>query len=176
LSIDYYYRILGLSKNASESAIKEAYRRKAKKFHPDINANPNANDIFIEITEAYQYLLEKEAKHRKLKDTLINNGSFDKKWEEDKRKKAQAYARRHAQMKYEQFQKSYMYKSAQIIINLYDYMIFFVGILCIFSSVFGVIFTIKADEFTAETVLAAFFGILIGIAFIIATFRKFRLK
>lgn len=176
MSIDYYYRILGLNKNASETAIKEAYRRKAKKFHPDINSNENAGELFIEVTEAYQYILARLALKKKLREVLQNESNFDRKWEEEKRKKAQAYARRHAQMKYEKFENSYIYKSAKIFVNLYDYLIFFVGILSIISSILGIILTVKAERFNADTVFIAFFGILIGILFIFVTWKKFRLK
>ncbi|MFX1258241.1 MAG: molecular chaperone DnaJ [Promethearchaeota archaeon] len=52
-----YYKVLGLSKDASENDIKLAYRRLARKFHPDVNKDdPNAKDKFIELQEAYEVL------------------------------------------------------------------------------------------------------------------------
>lgn len=174
MTLEYYYRILGLNINASETAIKEAYRRKAKKFHPDLNSNPNAGEIFIELSEAYQYLLSKKARERKSREVKKNNGHFDRRWEEEKRKKAQAYARKHAKMKYEQFEKSYLFKSARLFVNLYDYLVFFMGILSIVSSILGVFLTVKAEKFNADTVMIAFFGILIGVLFIAVTYKKFK--
>ena len=54
-----YYEVLGLSKGASEDEIKKAYRSLAKKYHPDINKEPGAEEKFKEIGEAYAVLSDK---------------------------------------------------------------------------------------------------------------------
>lgn len=51
-----YYSILGVDKNASEDEIKSAYRRLAKKYHPDLNKTEEAANKFKEINEAYEVL------------------------------------------------------------------------------------------------------------------------
>jgi curved DNA-binding protein len=67
-----YYKILGVSKTASDKEIKAAYRRLAKKHHPDINpGNKEAEARFKEIGEAYDVLSDKEK--RKRYDTLGEN-------------------------------------------------------------------------------------------------------
>lgn len=55
-----YYRILGLSKGASEDDIKKAYRKMALKYHPDKNKSPNAEEKFKEVAEAYEVLIDKK--------------------------------------------------------------------------------------------------------------------
>ncbi|MBP3432075.1 MAG: molecular chaperone DnaJ [Clostridia bacterium] len=51
-----YYEILGVSKTADADEIKSAYRRLAKKYHPDLNKTPEAAEKFKEINEAYEVL------------------------------------------------------------------------------------------------------------------------
>ena len=63
-----YYDILGVSKNASESDIKSAFRKLSKKYHPDINKEAGAEDKFKEINEAYSVLSDKEK--RQMYDTF----------------------------------------------------------------------------------------------------------
>jgi len=59
------YSILGVSKSASESEIKSAFRKLAKQYHPDQNAdNPKAQEKFSEINSAYEILGDKEKRAR----------------------------------------------------------------------------------------------------------------
>ena len=51
-----FYEILGVSKNATEAELKSAYRRLARKHHPDVDKSPGASEKFKEIGEAYQVL------------------------------------------------------------------------------------------------------------------------
>ena len=51
-----YYDVLGVDKSASEAEIKSAFRKLAKKYHPDINKEADAADKFKEVQEAYDVL------------------------------------------------------------------------------------------------------------------------
>ncbi|MDY3918057.1 MAG: J domain-containing protein [Candidatus Limivivens sp.] len=58
-----YYEVLGIDRKADAAAIKKAYRKLAKKYHPDTNAgNPQAAEKFKEVTEAYNVLSDEEKK------------------------------------------------------------------------------------------------------------------
>jgi curved DNA-binding protein len=70
-----YYKILGVSKDAGQEEIKKAYRRLAKKYHPDANpGDKGAEQKFKEINEAYQVLSDEEK--RKKYDTFGNYYDF----------------------------------------------------------------------------------------------------
>ena len=55
-----YYEILGISRTASEDEIKSAFRSLARKYHPDVNKEPDAEERFKEINEAYMVLSDAE--------------------------------------------------------------------------------------------------------------------
>jgi molecular chaperone DnaJ len=59
-----YYDLLGLSRNADQDEIKRAYRRLARKYHPDVNKDPGAEETFKEINRAYEVLSEPEMRAR----------------------------------------------------------------------------------------------------------------
>ena len=68
-----YYKTLGVPKTATEAAIKKAYRKLAKKYHPDANPdNPKAEKVFKAVAEAYGILGDKDK--RAAYDLRISGG------------------------------------------------------------------------------------------------------
>ena len=61
-----YYSTLGVSRDASADDIQKAYRKLARKYHPDVNRSSGAEDKFKEITESYEVL--KDPEKRKVYD------------------------------------------------------------------------------------------------------------
>jgi curved DNA-binding protein len=55
-----YYKILGVARGASDDEIKKAYRKLARKYHPDVSKEANAKERFQEVAEAYETLRDKE--------------------------------------------------------------------------------------------------------------------
>ncbi|HWN73993.1 MAG TPA: molecular chaperone DnaJ [Solirubrobacterales bacterium] len=74
-----YYEVLGVSRDASETEIKKAFRRLARELHPDVNKEPDAEDRFKEAAEAYEVL--SDAERRRTYDAYghegLRSGGFD---------------------------------------------------------------------------------------------------
>ncbi|MBN1332546.1 MAG: DnaJ domain-containing protein [Synergistales bacterium] len=70
MSVAYkdYYKILGVDRDAGQDVIRKVYRKLAKKFHPDVNKEPGAEQKYKDINEAYEVL--KDPEKRQKYDTL----------------------------------------------------------------------------------------------------------
>jgi molecular chaperone DnaJ len=71
-----YYDVLGVSKDASKDEVKKAYRKLARKYHPDVNKEADASDKFKEATEAFEVLSDpqKKAQYDQFGHTDPNQG------------------------------------------------------------------------------------------------------
>ena len=69
-----YYEVLGVSKDATDAEIKSAFRKLAKKYHPDVSKEPNAAEKFKEVQEAYAVLSDKD---KRSKYDQFGHAAFD---------------------------------------------------------------------------------------------------
>jgi len=84
-----YYKILGVSKDATADQIKNEYRKLARKYHPDVNKSADAESKFKEIGEAYEVL--KDPEKRKLYDQYGADWKTGKQQEEYRKQYQQQY-------------------------------------------------------------------------------------
>ena len=93
-----YYKTLGLSSSATNAEIKVAYRRLAKKYHPDKNKSKQAIQLFIEVNEAYAHLTNENSTFQ-IKSTEKNPPRKRSKYSEEELKKRMEWARKYAHYK-----------------------------------------------------------------------------
>lgn len=129
-----YYQKLGLTEGASMEEVKKAFRSKARQYHPDLNKEAGAREKFIEIHEAYEFLL-------KLLDPKIDrNMSREeqyRQWMKQRREEARKRAAENARKKYEEFRKSKEYKTTNILNAGYNYVTLILGITIVVGSIYG---------------------------------------
>ena len=74
-----YYKVLGLEPGADDKAVKAAYRKLARKYHPDVSKEKDAENQFKEVAEAYEVLksAEKRAEYDELRKYAQQGRPFE---------------------------------------------------------------------------------------------------
>jgi uncharacterized membrane protein (DUF485 family) len=110
--ISQYYETLGLPLNSSLEDIKKAYRKKARLYHPDINHLPEAKEMFIKVTEAYDFLMANHEKGQLDDQDYFRIVEEWRKYRQDRsRQRAQYYSR----SSFVHFKNSKYYRSTKIL-------------------------------------------------------------
>lgn len=78
-----YYTLFGLEENASNDELKKAYRKLAMQYHPDRNPDPKAQQVFVDLAEAYEVLINDKLPKEKTNKTRKEK-SFEERREEAK--------------------------------------------------------------------------------------------
>ena len=171
--ISDYYKTLGINQNTNLSEIKQAYRQKAKEFHPDINKLPDAHEKFIEINEAYEFLTNFKTKishisspNKNQKDSRTKQDFYNE-WIKKERDKARAKAAYQAKMKFEDFKKTRIYKTTSLLSSMVDIFCLLTGFLIIIGCAYGLYFQAAIDSITVQGIVAALFLTIIGLIFIL---------
>lgn len=140
MEISEYYEILGLPPGSGPDEIKKAYRKKARLYHPDINHDPSASDIFIKTTEAYDFLIANYGKE------LTGDREYEKvmeEWRKYRQERSRQRAQYYARSSYIKFRNSKYYKSTKILNASSIIFNFAVSVLVFLYTVFGYIFRIR---------------------------------
>ena len=108
MNLNDYYKILGLEVGADKEVIKKSYRRLAKIYHPDLNRSPDAHEKFIEISRAYEILINLDTRY--IIPEFEEKSEAKQEWAKyyaKARNEAREKARRYARMRYEKLQKEH---------------------------------------------------------------------
>lgn len=131
MTIKDYYDILGLPLNAGIDEIKKAYRKKAYQYHPDINHTPGAKDMFVSITEAYEFLM---SNHDRIESEFQEAMENWRKYRQDlSRRRANTYAAK----SYYHFRRSQLYRTTRIFEGTRTIYSLILSLLIIAYTIFG---------------------------------------
>ncbi len=125
-----YYQTLGITHRATLTEIKAAYRKMARLYHPDVSKDPEAEDKFVEINEAYEYLINRRtgkvySEPQKKYQPPPQPVKTHEEWIREQQQEARERARRHAQMKYRAFKNSSYYKNEMALEIIGDNFMFY---------------------------------------------------
>ncbi len=160
-----YLNILEVSRDSGILEIKKAFRKKAKKFHPDLNKDSGAQENFILVNEAYEFLMKhyNQPGFKSKKTTEERHRD----WVEKEKEKARKYAAYQAQKQFEKYKKSKLYKTANLLYSIYDYFALAIGLFIIFAAIFGLHLQKDFEEgYTLSSVIAGVSLIIIGGLFV----------
>ena len=165
-----YYRVLEIPSGSTDQEIKSAYRRLAKKYHPDKSGDQNTRGHFIDVNEAYEVLMKRD---QYLRDAILRY---------QKRKKAQTemrqkYGRDYAQgareramgnsyMRYKEFEKTPIYRTAVVLNSAINYVFVGIGILMIASPIIGFYNETMYGRLDGKAPQFQFLPIFLGISFL----------
>ena len=138
------YSILGISETATDEEIKFAFRTKAKQLHPDKNTAPDAHEQFLNLHEAYAYLLNRSVR--------AFASVIEEKQKEQRMERSRKAAANYARMKYEEYLREMeMYRTSPYswVFKILYYGLFFIYLLCamIFACIPVVLFTYGIEYF-----------------------------
>lgn len=128
-SMKNYYAVLGLERGADEESIKRAYRTLAKQYHPDLNPDPDARARFMEVHEAYEYLMDPDRRagdrrtsvSRPLSaEELARREHIYREWLRYQQEAARERAAGYARQPFGEFRESRWYKVAKGVNQVYN--------------------------------------------------------
>ena len=170
MTIQDYYKTLGLQSGSTAEEIKKAYRKKARECHPDINPSPDAKETFIRVTEAYEFLLTYREK------IIANDESYNQAmedWRKYRQNRSRHRATVYARVPYSRFKNTNFYKTTRIFDGTAIIASLLIAIMVLIVSIYGYFYRVHHPlpgiEKPTVTILIVFimFGmVLFGVSFI----------
>lgn len=173
MTLTDYYEILGLPVDSSVEDIKKAYREKARLYHPDINPSPEAKDLFIAATEAYEFLIDNFEKIKNDDQAYLQAMEDWRKYRQDRsRKRATVYAR----TPYSTFKNTRFYKSTRIFDGTTIVFSFVISIMVLVYTIYGYIYRLRhpIPGLEKPSVFAFVMLLILGMVFFVVSFIYFK--
>lgn len=161
-----YYRILGVKQNATDDEIRKAYRRKAMEYHPDRNSSPDSQEMFIRVTEAYEYLMSHPYRRNITEEEIMRNYQA---WIDYRREEARRRAEAYAKASYSEFRKSPVYRSTTVIDGTIVFLGLILATMVIVTTVYGYIYRMRIADTPKEepSMTLAAISLIIGFSYLI---------
>ena len=166
MNLQDYYRILGIKQNATDDEIKKAYRKKAMEYHPDRNSSPDSQEMFIRVTEAYEYLMSHPYRRNITEEEIMRNYQA---WIDYRREEARRRAEAYAKASYAEFRKSPVYRSTTVIDGTIVLLGLILATMVIFTTVYGYIYRMRIADTPKEepSITLAAISLIIGFSYLI---------
>jgi hypothetical protein len=165
MTLSNYYQMLGLPVNSSLEEIKKAYRRKARLYHPDLNNSPDAKEMFILVTEAYEFLVGNYCRISENDDAEYRKAMEE--WRKYRQDRSRQKARIYAQASYLRFKKTQFYKTTRILDGTLVIFSLIISIMVIIYTVLGYNYRLKhpLPEIEQPSVFIFVMLLLLGLIF-----------
>lgn len=161
---DKYYNVLGIPPNSDDALVKSAYRRLAKRYHPDRSGDDSTRAKFIEVNEAYELLMNKQMYIQEaIKRYQQKYGSVQ---QNPGMSHMRERARAHADMPFNEFENTRIYRTAMVVNSAADYFFLFVGFIMILSPIVGYFSDMEDATLRGEEPEFNLYPIIFGIFFI----------
>jgi DnaJ domain len=173
MTLTDYYNILGLHSDSTIEEIKQAYRKKARLCHPDINPDPDAMDHFISITEAYDFLI---SNHEKIKSDDLAYQQAMEDWRKYRQERSRKCAKVYARSSYGKFKNTNFYKTTRIFDGTTIIFSMVISIMVLIYTIFGYVYRLKhpVPGLEQPSVFAFIMLLILGIVFFVVSFIYLR--
>ena len=166
MNLQDYHRILGIKQNATDDEIRKAYRKKAMEYHPDRNSSPDSQEMFIRVTEAYEYLMSHPYRRNITEEEIMRNYQA---WIDYRREEARRRAEAYAKASYAEFRKSPVYRSTTVIDGTIVFLGLILATMVIVTTVYGYIYRMRIADTPKEepSMTLAAISLIIGFSYLI---------
>jgi hypothetical protein len=169
MTLNDYYSILGLPANSSIEDIKKAYRKLARHYHPDLNHESDAKDLFIIITQAYEFLL---ANHDKVNNDEQAYRQAMEEWRKYRQDRSHRRANAYARTSYSAFKNTKFYKSTRILDGASIIIGIFISFAVIIFTIIGYTYRLHhpLPGLEPPSVFSLIMLLILGVVFLIVSY------